>query len=250
MADTQKKPPLNVVVLQGCSIFRQLQLEEALLRADAQNWCLLNTAVDPSIVMGISGKVEELINLDKIRQHPIPIIRRFSGGGTVYVDPQTYFVSFIVQNQLLNAPSYPSHIHAWAKQFYAKVFPWKEFDLLENDYVLGNHKFGGNAQYICKNRILHHTSLLWDYDAEAMEYLLIPKKAPHYRSKRNHADFLCRLSEKIMSRAVLEEMLRNALAQQYTLQEGSLATLLEIEKRSHRQATCYVEIPSSQSLSI
>jgi len=249
MSDTQK-PPLNVVVLNGCSIFRQLQLEEALLRVDTSNWCLLNTAVEPAIVMGISGKVEELINLPKIQKHPIPIIRRFSGGGTVYVDAQTYFVSFIVQNRLLKTPSYPSHIHEWAKQFYSKVFLWEEFNLLENDYVLGKHKFGGNAQYICKNRILHHTSLLWDYDAEAMDYLLIPKKAPQYRSKRNHADFLCRLSERISTLSALEEMLKNALAQQYKLQEATLDILLEIEKRTHRQSTCYVDVSSSQSLSI
>ena len=33
--------------------------------------------------MGISGKPEELVNLDRLS---IPLIKRFSGGGTVVVD--------------------------------------------------------------------------------------------------------------------------------------------------------------------
>lgn len=38
------------------SILRQLQIEEALLRATRDNWCLINDGCgDPAIVMGISG---------------------------------------------------------------------------------------------------------------------------------------------------------------------------------------------------
>lgn len=50
------RPVVNVVRLRGCSIFRMLQLEEALLRTDDRNWLLLNEGTDqPAIVMGISG---------------------------------------------------------------------------------------------------------------------------------------------------------------------------------------------------
>ena len=37
-------------------ILQQLQLEEALLRADSSNWCIINDGTPaPAIVMGISG---------------------------------------------------------------------------------------------------------------------------------------------------------------------------------------------------
>ena len=39
-------------------ILEQLQLEEALFRADQRNWCLLNSGSPPAIVMGISGLPE------------------------------------------------------------------------------------------------------------------------------------------------------------------------------------------------
>lgn len=49
------------------------------------------------------------------------------------------------------------------------------------DYVFGNRKFGGNAQSITKNRWIHHTSFLWDYEVRNMAYLKLPKRAPEYR---------------------------------------------------------------------
>ena len=50
------------------------------------------------------------------------------------------------------------------------------------DYVFGEHKFGGSAQSITKDRWLHHTSFLWDYHMPRMAYLKIPKRAPEYRA--------------------------------------------------------------------
>jgi lipoate-protein ligase A len=49
------------------------------------------------------------------------------------------------------------------------------------DYVFNNHKFGGNAQSIIKDRFLHHTSFLWDYQDPRMALLKLPRKAPTYR---------------------------------------------------------------------
>ena len=47
---------VRLLRLKGFPILQQLQLEEALLRADAGNWFVLNDgAPDPAIVLGISG---------------------------------------------------------------------------------------------------------------------------------------------------------------------------------------------------
>lgn len=53
---------------------------------------------------------------------------------------------------------------------------------LFSDYVFGDRKFGGNAQSITKNRWIHHTSFLWDYEVKNMAYLKLPARAPEYRS--------------------------------------------------------------------
>jgi len=69
----------------------------------------------------------------------------------------------------------------------------ERFALRENDYVLGERKMGGNAQSIVKSGWLHHTSFLWDFQPEHMDYLTLPSKRPDYRKDRSHHDFLVTL---------------------------------------------------------
>lgn len=50
------RPAIQLLRLWQFPILRQLQLEEALLRVDDRNWCIINDgAATPAIVMGISG---------------------------------------------------------------------------------------------------------------------------------------------------------------------------------------------------
>ncbi len=126
--------------------------------------CLLNRGSPPAIVMGISGKMDELIYREKFHQAPLPVIRRFSGGGTVIVDHNTLFVTLICQADQVPASPFPRSLMQWLAELYRPLFSTQPFDLRENDYTLGERKWGGNAQSIIKGRWLHHSSLLWDYD--------------------------------------------------------------------------------------
>lgn len=184
---------IHLLNVEGMPIFRQLQLEEALLRAGEGNWCLINQGTQPAVVMGISGKAEELVDESSRAALGLPLIRRFSGGGTVVVDAQTLFVTFIINSEDIPIDPFPVSIMHWTSDFYAPVFAPRVFALRENDYVLGERKCGGNAQYLSKGRWLHHTSFLWDYSEERMNCLLMPKRKPVYRGQRRHSDFLCKL---------------------------------------------------------
>ena len=55
------------------------------------------------------------------------------------------------------------------------------------------------AAALSKDRWVHHTSFLWDFKSQDMDYLQIPEKQPEYRSNRNHDDFLCRMSDFVPS---------------------------------------------------
>ena len=61
--------------------------------------------------------------------------------------------------------------------------------------MLGDLKFGGNAQSISKDRFVHHTSFLWNYNTDNMKYLTIPSKQPEYRLNRDHTEFLTYLEK-------------------------------------------------------
>lgn len=187
---------MNILHL-NTSIDKQLRLEEQLLREDSRNFCLINTGSPPAIVMGISGKAEALVHLDQL-PNSIPLLRRFSGGGTVVVDENTVFVTFICNKGDHDFPAYPEPILRWAESVLAPAT--KGLQLRENDFVIGERKCGGNALYIKKDRWLIHTSFLWDYDPNRMALLKHPAKTPKYRQGRSHEEFICRLADHLEDR--------------------------------------------------
>jgi lipoate---protein ligase len=177
---------------QNLSIHNQLLIEEQLLREQTGNYILINEGTTPAIVLGISGQAADLVHLEEVPP-TIPLIRRFSGGGTVIVDEATVFVTFICHKSLHPFPPYPEPILRWAASLLQPATP--RLMLRDSDFVIGDRKCGGNALYIKKDRWLIHTSFLWDYAPSRMKLLKHPPKTPLYRAGRLHEDFLCKLSD-------------------------------------------------------
>jgi lipoate-protein ligase A len=79
-------PALRLVHLHTCAarvpILLQLQLEEALLRSDGGNWAVLNVGAEPpAVVMGLSGKLHRLVNVQEAQRSVRGRQWRGSGGG-------------------------------------------------------------------------------------------------------------------------------------------------------------------------
>jgi lipoate---protein ligase len=242
----------RLLILNNVPILEQLRLEEALLRTSHENWCLINSGSSPAIVMGISGKLDELLNKQLVLQDHIPVIKRFSGGGTVYVDSHTVFATLICNQETFGIPLQPKPLLKWSESYYSSVFP--NFSLRENDYVWGDRKFGGNAQYIQKNRWLLHTSFLWNFSANKMSYLLLPKKRPEYRQNRSHTDFLCSLHTLFPKKEELISCLIQNAHQKLGAQPADIQDAMSHLKLPHRSSTvnisldCEEPVPSSESL--
>lgn len=213
-------PLMNVVRFKGMPILEQLFLEEKLLRASSGNWCIVNDGTNtPTIVMGASGKASALLDIGSVLRDGVPVIRRFTGGGTVIVDKETIFITLICnKDDVPGVQPYPRSIMSWSGLLYDKVFQGiGDFQLRENDYVFGNRKFGGNAQSITKNRWIHHTSFLWDYEAKNMSYLKLPTRIPTYRLARDHLEFICRMKEYLPRTLFIEKTLE-ALETHFSMQ--------------------------------
>lgn len=227
----------HLLSFKNLHIFEQLQIEEALLRNDDRNWCLINYGSPPAIVLGISGAPFELVSSQRFQQKPLPLIRRFSGGGTVIVDHNTYFYTLIGNRSALDFACSPQGLMQWTEKIYRPAFSSLPFRLVDNDYALGDRKFGGNAQYITKDRWVHHSSFLWDFEKRHMDYLLMPKKIPSYRQQRQHQDFLCRLSEYFSDRDYFARAMVQALEKQFCLQPVSFHSIQSVLEGNHRRTT-------------
>lgn len=230
-------PELNLIQLDNRSILQQLQLEEALLRTDTKNWCIIQHGVDPAIVMGISGRIEEQVHVNLLQQAPVPVIKRFSGGGTVFVDANTTFVTFICNASDVEVTPRPDDVFCWSDSIYRDVFLEHPYKLVERDYTFEGRKFGGNAQYMRRDRWLHHTTFLWDYSSEMMNYLPLPKRRPEYRQSRSHEEFLCRLVDYFPSVSAMQSRLEEALEKRFLIKRVSVPKV----DKEHRRSTVVVQ---------
>lgn len=211
-------PPLTVIQLTNTPIFEQLQLEESIIRTQTGNWLILNTGSPPAIVFGISGKPEQHL---AITPPPLPVIRRFSGGGTVVIDSDTLFVTWIFDKASHPVTPYPEPIMRWTGDFYTSALSIPHFHLKENDYAIGDKKCGGNAQFIRKDRWLHHTSFLWDYNPSLMALLKHPPKSPTYRQNRPHSDFLVPLHPHLPSKKAFFDSILQEASLHFRLEGGT-----------------------------
>ena len=125
-----------------------------------------------AIITSIGGKAKRLIGVVAVKRDGILVVKHFSGGGTVVVDRSWQWTTFIGQKAAL------PHV----KPFLRPMMEWNtrdlcgpaltgwdqevvradttvegSFQLRENDYMIGAHKMGDNAQAILSGEFLHHT---------------------------------------------------------------------------------------------
>ena len=232
--------PLHLLLFNRLSIFDQLKLEEALLRVDHRDWCIINRGSSPAIVMGISGQPENLLAKQRFKEAPLPLIRRYSGGGTVVIDEDTLFLSWILNHGSTPAPPFPKEVMRWTTSIVQSMLAPLPITLEESDYVFSNRKCGGNAQYFTKTRFVHHTSFLWNYRKEQMEYLLLPPKMPSYRNQRDHADFLHPLAPYFSSLDGLVEQIISRLQCHFSVEIASQSSAEEVKLHPCRISTEYL----------
>lgn len=229
---------LHLLHLSNFPIFSQLQIEEALLRSSTLNVCIINKGSPPSIVLGISNRYDEHV----MQNVSIPVIQRFSGGGAVVVDEDTIFLSFICQNDFLQEKIFPDVLFRWSSNLYKNALSLSDFCYREHDYVIGDYKCGGNAQYLRKDRFVHHTSFLWDYQKELMDCLKQPPKMPPYRCDRAHADFLCRLRDFFPSKDDFVGRVQSTLETMFSIKHLSLDDVSPILREDYRRSTKYLKL--------
>lgn len=94
----------------------------------------MNCVILHNSIIHFRRKPAELLEIGSVLQDKIPVVKRFSGGGTVIVDHQTVFITFICNTDALpNVQPYPRPIMSWSGQLYNKVFQGVgDFSLREN----------------------------------------------------------------------------------------------------------------------
>lgn len=147
------------------------------------------------IVLGRTSKVEEDITLAAIKED-IPVLRRFSGGGSVLQGKGCLNYTLILSKELNPEVAGLRSSYQFILSRVSHAFKDINIGILFasiSDLIIpeGGRKISGNAQHRGKKFILHHGTILYNFDIALIgRYLKIPKEAPSYRQGRSHKDFL------------------------------------------------------------
>jgi lipoate-protein ligase A len=126
------------------------------------------------------------------------------------------------------------------------------FSLREHDYCWGDRKVGGNAQSVSRERWVHHTSFLWDFDERNMQLLRLPERRPDYRRDRAHGDFVAALSRLGggagggATREIFLDALEARMREEWDVRVATLEEALEVVSRPaarERRSNSVVPLP-------
>ena len=185
-----------------------LQRSEAGLAADEpasqHEWLRFWESSHHFVVLGASGKLAEETDGDSCRRDGVAILRRASGGGTVLQGPGCLNYALVLS--LVDRPNLRDVTRCYEEVLgrVAQAFAPRSVEPCGvSDLTVAGVKFSGNAQKRARHALLHHGTILYDFDLSRMErYLPMPAQQPPYRRDRPHSSFCTNLDE---SRAVIEE---------------------------------------------
>jgi lipoate---protein ligase len=167
-------------------------LFDAVESGAASFWWRCWQSASPAVVLGRHSIVEVDVDDSACRDDGIPLLRRFSGGGTVVIGPGCLNYAIVMS---LDRWPHSIDVEATFRHILQTLVAAFEVPGLSiagrTDLALNGRKVSGNAQRRGRRAMIHHGTLLHDYDARlASRYLRQPARQPAYRADRSHVDFI------------------------------------------------------------
>ncbi|RLD87027.1 MAG: lipoate--protein ligase family protein [Bacteroidetes bacterium] len=130
----------------------------------------------PAVIVGKHQNMVAEVNLNYTRENRIPVIRRVSGGGTVFHDLGNLNYTLIKteanRERLIDFKKFSAPV----MEFLRTLSIQAEFEG-KNNLVINGKKFSGNSAHVLKNRVMHHGTLLFNTNLENLEKVIRPPKA-------------------------------------------------------------------------
>lgn len=120
----------------------------------------------PTLMIGRYQNTQAEINMPFAKANDINIVRRITGGGTIYTDMNGWQFSFIVKQSGKANIEFGTFTQPIIDAL--NSIGVNAYRSGRNDILIDGKKFSGNAQYIRKDVVLHHGSILFDTDLERL----------------------------------------------------------------------------------
>lgn len=176
--------------------YYNLAAEEHIFRTAAED-TFMTWRNNPAVIIGKHQNALKEVNTDFVERHQIPVIRRITGGGTVYHDPGNINFSFIFTQRKENLIDFREFTRPVILFLHSlgldAVFEGK------NNITVDGRKVSGNSAHLYKNKILYHGTLLFETDLEMLgkaiwsnEWLFKDKSVESVRAKTININDLIR----------------------------------------------------------
>lgn len=189
----------------------------------------------PTLMIGRYQNTLAEINMPYAKANDINIVRRITGGGTIYTDPNGWQFSFIVKSPGERRIEFVTFTKPILDALHSLGVDAEKSG--RNDLVIDGKKFSGNAQYVRRDVVLHHGSLLFDTDLERLvralnvdDEKIISKGIQSVRARvTNIQDHLAqKMSSEAFRDVMLEYLLKDM--ETYALSQTDIDRVNEIKR--------------------
>lgn len=115
----------------------------------------------PAVIIGKHQNAMAEVNPEWILKKDIPVIRRISGGGTVYHDPgninYTVIRTMEQREKMIDFRQFTLPVIEFLEELGIRA----DFEG-KNNLVIAGKKISGNSAHVHKHRVIHHGTLLFD----------------------------------------------------------------------------------------
>lgn len=133
----------------------------------------------PAVIVGSFQNICREVHVETLRRLGIPIVRRMSGGGTVYHDLGNVNYTYITRQEGL--VDYDRCLQPVIDALNAIGVPARKNRTC--DIAIGDRKISGSAQRAAGGRILHHGTLLFQSDLAVLDKITTHRKNDCFQSK-------------------------------------------------------------------
>ena len=164
----------------------------------------------PAVVVGSYQNICREVHVEALRQRGIPVVRRISGGGTVYHDLGNVNYTYIVRAGTLNYDAVLSPVIAALNEIGVPARKNRTCDI-----AIGDLKISGSAQRMTKGRLLHHGTLLFSSDLGVLDQITTHRKNDCFQSRGTQSAIctVTNIREHLASPMTIEEFQDRLLAQ-------------------------------------
>ena len=165
-------PKFYFITHENTDAYFNLASEEYLLK-QTDNYYIYLWVNDRAVIVGTNQNAIEEVNLAYTEKAGVKVVRRLTGGGTVYHDKGNICYTVI-------APYNQNEEHY--KKFTAPIIEYLNSLGVNakfsgrNDITIDDKKISGNAQTVYKDRIMHHGTILYNTDSSELAKCLNPSK--------------------------------------------------------------------------